>query len=88
MTWEPWRYRPAEVGRLTRRYVLDILFGPRGEQGRPLLPAEPQEQPGRYLYALAVRRGLPHEAALEWARKAAQKPKRRKGKGRVARRGE
>jgi hypothetical protein len=71
--------QPREIGRLTRRYVLDVIFWPRDrETGAPHFPEQAVASSLRYLYDLAVNRGLPHDRAWAWSReqafKGAQKP--------------
>lgn len=70
---------PRRIGKLTRRYVLDVLFWPRDEKGEPLFPEAEREKPLAYLYDLAVKRGLPHEQAKAWA-KAAKAEQAKRGK--------
>lgn len=58
---------PGRIGRLSRRYVLDVLFWPRDEKGEPVFPEGDSEKPQTYLHDLAVKRGLPHDQAEAWA---------------------
>lgn len=52
-------YRRDRIGRLTRRYVIDVLQHPREKDGRLTLPAEPRESPGKALAALLRSRKVP-----------------------------
>lgn len=61
--------------------MLDVLFWPR-EEGEPVFPPEKRERPMEYLRDLAVKRGLPHQQAVAWAKEAYRKGMR-KGDGKL-----
>lgn len=85
-------YRRHEIGRLTRRYVIDVLSHPRDRGGRLRTPEAPRQSPGAALAALLRARKVPEwmipaklrEAAAE--RSGPVVPKRPPGKGRTPRR--
>lgn len=73
--------KPSEVLGLTRLWILEVIFWPRDDEGKPVFPGD-GGNPVKDMADLAQARGMDPKKALEWAKKNQKNKGSRKGRKR------